>query len=45
VDFEKLPDTERIRYWRHVVAESERLGDELRELLATGRLAERIQAL
>lgn len=44
-DFEKLPDTERIRYWRQVVAESERLGDELRELLARGTLAEHLQPL
>jgi len=41
-DFYDLPDEERIRAWRAVVAASEAMGDELRELIATGRLAERV---
>jgi hypothetical protein len=45
VDFCRLSDGERIRAWRTVVAASERLADELRELLATGRVAERVEAL
>jgi len=44
-DFVRLTDAERIRAWRQVVAESERLGEEFREGLATGRLVERIQPL
>jgi hypothetical protein len=44
-DFTRLPDAERVRSWRQVVAETERMGDELRELLATGKLAERLQPL
>ena len=44
-DFYRLSDTERIRAWRQVVAEGERMGDELRELLATGRWEERVQPL
>jgi hypothetical protein len=44
-DFVRLSDAERIRAWRAVRAASERLGDELRELLATGRLAEHLKPL
>lgn len=44
-DFSRLPDAERIRAWRQVVAESQRLGDEFRELLATGKWADRLQPL
>ncbi|MBJ9974236.1 patatin-like phospholipase family protein [Pseudomonas sp. S75] len=35
----------RKRYWYKAIAESQRLGDELLELVATGRLHERLQAL
>jgi hypothetical protein len=45
IDFERLTDTERIRAWKQVVAESERMGDELLELIATGRLAEHVRPL
>jgi hypothetical protein len=41
-DFYTMPERERIRRWQRVVDESERLGDELRELVATGRVAERV---
>jgi hypothetical protein len=44
-DFVRLSDDERLGYWRRVLAEGVRMGDELRELLATGRLAERVQPL
>ncbi|MNF11491.1 hypothetical protein D3C80_2127220 [compost metagenome] len=54
--FGKLPDRNdfkrfmgdapsRKRYWYQAIAESQRLGDELLELIATGRLHERLQAL
>ena len=43
-DFYDLAEPERIRRWRAVVDASARLGDELRELIATGRLAEHVQA-
>lgn len=39
-DFYRLPEAERIRVWRAVAAASERLADELRELVATGRVAD-----
>ena len=42
-DFYAFPEAERMRRWQAVVDASERLGDELRELLATGRLAERVK--
>jgi hypothetical protein len=42
-DFYTMPEAERMRRWQSVADASERLGDELRELLATGRLAERVQ--
>src|SRR5690606_26120976 len=35
----------RKRYWYKAIAESQRLGDELLELIASGRLHERLQAL
>jgi len=35
----------RKRYWYKAIAESQRLGDELLELITTGRLHERLQAL
>lgn len=44
-DYYLMRDDERIRAWRTVVAESERLADELRELMATGRLAEQIEGI
>ncbi|HEX8441658.1 patatin-like phospholipase family protein [Archangium sp.] len=44
-DFVRLSDAERVRAWRQVLAEGERMGDELRELLASGKLAERLQPL
>ena len=39
-DFYRLPEAERIRAWRTVAAASEQLADELRELIATGRVAD-----
>lgn len=42
-DFYTMPEAERIRRWQATALASARLGDELRELLATGRLAERVQ--
>jgi hypothetical protein len=44
-DFARLPDAERLRAWRAVLAEGERLSDELRALLASGRLAEHVLPL
>lgn len=38
-DFARLSDTERIRYWRQVVAEGERLAEEFWELLSKEQLA------
>lgn len=43
-DFYTITEGERIRRWQGVVDASERLGEELRELLVTGRIAERITA-
>ena len=42
-DFYSMPEAERMRRWDIVVAESERLGDELRELVETGRIAGAMQ--
>ena len=42
-DFYELPESERMRRWQAVVDASARLGDELRELLATGRLVDRVE--
>jgi hypothetical protein len=42
-DFYTMPERERMRRWRATVDASARLGDELRELLATGRVAERVE--
>lgn len=42
-DFYTMPEGERFRRWQHVVDATTRLGDELRELLATGRLAEHVR--
>lgn len=43
-DFYTLTDDERRRRWRAVIAASERLGDEFAGLVATGRVAEVVQA-
>ena len=43
-DFYALSEAERMRRWQAVVDASEALGVELRELVETGRIAERIQA-
>ncbi|WP_426752010.1 patatin-like phospholipase family protein [Myxococcus sp. Y35] len=45
VDFEQMKDAERMRAWNQVVSESERMGDELLELIATGRIAEHVRPL
>lgn len=42
-DFYTMPDAERMRRWQRVVDLSEALGEELAELVATGRVADRIQ--
>jgi len=42
-DFYSMPEAERMRRWQAVVDASARLGDELGELLATGRLAEHVR--
>lgn len=42
-DFHGMSEAERMRRWQAVVDASARLGDELRELLATGRLADAVQ--
>ena len=44
-DFYRLPEAERIRAWRQVLSESRRLGDELWDLLATGKIAEHLRPL
>jgi len=41
-DFYALSEPERIRRWDAVLAASERLRDEMRELVATGKLIERV---
>ena len=41
-DFYAMSDTQRIAAWQRVVDESARLGDELRDLVETGRLAGRV---
>ena len=40
-----MPEAERIRVWRAVVAASEQLADELRELIATGRVADHVRPM
>ena len=44
-DFTAMEDGARIRAWRQVVAASDRMADELRELVARGRLAESVRPL
>ena len=42
-DFYTMSEDERMRRWRVVVNESERLGDELRELIESGRIGDVVQ--
>jgi hypothetical protein len=42
-DFYTMPEGERLRRWQAVVDASAALGDELHELIESGRIAERIQ--
>jgi hypothetical protein len=42
-DFYTMPEAERMRRWQTVVDASAALGDELRELIRTGRIADRVQ--
>jgi hypothetical protein len=42
-DFFGMPEAERMRRWQAVVDASTALGDELRDLVDTGRIAERVQ--
>ena len=42
-DFYTLNDADRIARWEAIRRESERLGDELRTLIETGRIAERVK--
>jgi hypothetical protein len=42
-DFYALTEDERMRRWQAVVDETARLGDELRELIATGRIVDRVR--
>jgi hypothetical protein len=44
-DFWSFDDAERLRRWRIAIAESRRLGDEFAELVETGALAGRAEAL
>ena len=42
-DFYAMPEAERIRRWEQSVAMSERLGEELAELVASGRIRQAVQ--
>lgn len=42
-DFYLFPEAERIRRWQTALDASEQLGDELRELIASGRLGDHVQ--
>ncbi|GJG87268.1 hypothetical protein tb265_24490 [Gemmatimonadetes bacterium T265] len=42
-DFYALPEAERVRRWQRVVEASAALGDELRELVAAGRVADAVR--
>ena len=42
-DFYAFDDKERITRWQHAIDASQRLGDELRELLERGKIAERVR--
>lgn len=44
-DFARLSDAERLTAWNKVLEEGRRMGDELRELLASGRIAEHVRPL
>jgi len=44
-DFVRMGDAERIAAWRRVIALGKRLGDELMELIDSGRVAQAAQAL
>jgi hypothetical protein len=44
-DFYRMPDAERIRVWRATVTASAQMADELRELIATDRVAEAVRPL
>ncbi len=44
-DFYAMKDGERMRAWRTVLAATRRMADELHELIATGRVAERAEPL
>ena len=44
-DFENLDNDERIKYWRKVVAECERMADELRSVVEHGVIADRLEPL
>jgi hypothetical protein len=41
-DFYSMPEAERMKRWQAVREESERLGDELGELIASGRIVDRV---
>lgn len=43
-DCYRFPDAERITRWQAVLDATERLGDEMRELVVTGRIAEVAEA-
>ena len=42
-DFYRVPEAERLQRWQGVMDASVRLGDELRELVTTGRIAEHVR--
>ena len=44
-DFMKMKDDDRNRAWAQVVTASDALADELRELVATGKIADRVEPL
>lgn len=44
-DFYRMPNDERVRVWRGVVTASAQLADELRELIATDRIADAVRPL
>ena len=44
-DFARMRDAERMKSWRRILELGRRLGDELGELLASGRVLERVRPL
>jgi len=44
-DFKRIPTEERLRYWKRVVDETERLADAFREVVETGRIMDVVEAL